>query len=123
MAQADGYVLARFNNDSGTNYSRTNLYYNTTVTGSGTGLNETASYPECNTGTLGNSTTTWDILNYSSTTMKTGYINYKNQPGATAMVTTSYRSTTPITTISFTSPSASNILAGSTIDIYGIKAA
>jgi len=123
MAQADGYVLARFNNDSGSNYSRTNLFYNTSTTGSGTGLSETASYPECHTSTVGNSTTTWDILNYSATTMKTGYINYKNQPGAAAMITTSYRSTTPITSISFTTPSASNILTGSTINIYGIARA
>jgi hypothetical protein len=124
MAIADGYVLARFNGDSGSNYSRTNMYYNTSVVGSGTGLNETASYPECNVNTVGNSITIWDLLNYSSsTTMKTGITEYQNQPGATAMYVNSYRSTTPITSIAFTSPSSNNILTGSTIDIYGIARA
>jgi len=124
IAQADAYVLARFNGDSSANYGRQSMFNNLSGNSAGLSLNETAAYPEGSSTAVGRSNVIWNILNYSSsTTNKTSLMEYICQPQAVAMLVTPYRSNTAITSITFTTPSANVFLSGSTITIYGVAAA
>ncbi len=118
----------RFNSDSGTNYSRTNL------TGDGTtaGTSRTVNDDEINIvnyipGTSAASglfaMTTIDILNYSNTTTnKTCIIRTSNASAGTAVTVGLWRSTAAINSI-FMRVSGFNMAVGTTATLYGIKAA
>ena len=118
----------RFNSDTATNYSRTNL------TGDGTtaASTRTSNDDEINIvnyipGTSAASglyaVTTADILNYSNTTTyKTVLIRTSNGSAGTAATVGMWRSTAVINTI-FMRVSAFNMTVGTTATLYGIAAA
>jgi hypothetical protein len=115
----------RFNSDSGTNYSSTNLY------GTGTSALSTiqSSQDKINSVLSGflttaeNSPGIYNIMNYSNTTTFKTMISRFNNTGVVAQAEVSlYRSTSAITSIEiFTTPDS--FAVGSTLTLYGIKAA
>ena len=115
----------RFNSDSGTNYSRTNL----TGDGSSAASTRTANDDEINivsyipgTSATGGlyAVTTVDIMNYSNTTTyKTCLIRTSNASAGTAATVGMWRSTAAISTI-FMRVSGFNMTAGTTATLYGI---
>jgi len=115
----------RFNSDSGTNYSSTNLY----GTGSSALSTIQSSQDKINSVLSGFLTTTenslgiYNIMNYSNTTTFKAMSSRFNNSGVVAQTEISlYRSTSAITSIEiFTTPDS--FAVGSTLTLYGIKAA
>jgi hypothetical protein len=118
----DDSTRIRFNSDSATNYSQTNL------TGNGTTAASTRSSSiaqiSLGIGTATNQTNVvGSINNYSnSTTYKTVILRANNPAEVTAARVGLWRSTSAITSIEFFIASG-NWVAGSTFTLYGIKAA
>lgn len=119
----------RFNSDSGTNYSLTDLYGNGSTAASSRASNQTkgsfayfvvADSPVEHNAIL-------HIMNYSNTTTFKTALSRSNRgsannfPGAEAIVNL-WRSTAAITSITLL-PNAGNFVAGSTFTLYGILAA
>jgi hypothetical protein len=125
-----GYsLLLRFNSDSGTNYSQTQMYGNGTTAGSNRGTNLNTIYlgysPEAY-GTVGGNNFIVNLQNYSNaTTNKTVLMRNNNMTASTPTTEASvglWRNTAAISTISLTAGSG-NILTGSTFSLYGIASA
>jgi hypothetical protein len=118
--QSDSYL--RFNGDSGTNYSKTQLY----GTGSAAGSNNQANFS--NFGGFGYvgttlSNTVCNIMNYSnSTTYKTVIVRSNDTAGLTMANVGLWRSTAAITSIVIGFAN-NNFISGSTFTLYGVKAA
>jgi hypothetical protein len=122
---ADTNQFMRFNSDSSTNYSQTNLY--------GTGTSALSfiqsSQDKINSVLSGylvtsqNSPGIYNIMNYSNTTTFKTMISRFNNSSVIAQAEVSlYRSTSAITAIEiFTTPDS--FAVGSTLTLYGIKAA
>lgn len=122
---ADTNQWMRFNSDSGTNYSSTNLY--------GTGTSalsfRQSSEDKFNSVLSGYLVTTqncpgiYNIMNYSNTTtFKTMISRFSNSSVVAQAEVSLYRSTSAITSIEiFTTPNS--FAVGSTLTLYGIKAA
>jgi hypothetical protein len=126
-----GYsLLLRFNSDSGSNYSQTQMYGNGTTAGSNRGSNLAQiylGYTPDSYGTVGNNNFIVNIQNYSnSTTYKTALCRNNNMSSggtnATEAAVGLWRNTAAISTVSLTAGSG-NILTGSTFTLYGILAA
>jgi hypothetical protein len=122
-------VTARFNDDSGSNYSHTVLYGTGTSANSGRGSNQTRAFLDA-TGYISNSVFNIAIINinnYSNSTTYKTTLGRSNNPASDAegvdMTTTTWRNTNPITKISIIPYSAVNFATGSTFTIYGITAA
>jgi len=128
-ATASDYIVVRFNGDTGTNYSGTNLSGNGTSVSSYTESNGTKGY--WGNYALGSSTTiltlwTMDIFSYAGSTYKTVLCSTSNNLGATGEVLRTvglYRSTNAITTILILNDGSTNFAVGTTATLYGIKAA
>jgi hypothetical protein len=115
----------RFNGDTATNYSSTNVY------GTGTYALSTnqSSQDKINSVLSGYVVTTenavgiYNIMNYSNTTTYKTMISRFNNSGVVAQAEVSlWRSTSAITSITiFTTPDS--FAVGSTLTLYGIKAA
>ena len=128
---AAGYsALLRFNSDSGSNYSQTQIYGNGTTAGSNRGSNLTQVYlgytPDAY-GAVGSNNFIVNIQNYSnSTTYKTVLCRNNNMSSGGTNATEAsvglWRNTAAITSISITAGSG-NLLTGSTFTLYGIAAA
>jgi hypothetical protein len=124
-ATTDTNQFMRFNSDSSTNYSQTNLY--------GTGTSalsfQQSSQDKINSVLSGylvtsqNSPGIYNIMNYSNTTTFKTMISRFNNSSVIAQAEVSlYRSTSAITSIEiFTTPDS--FAVGSTLTLYGIKAA
>lgn len=117
----------RLNGDSGTNYSRTQLWGNGSTSGNARTTNETyfaAGYWQTGTGNQIQSVV--NLMNYSNTTtFKTLLARWNQILGIDNSTTTSvglWRSTAAVTSITFVA-SAGNFNSGSSFTIYGIKAA
>jgi|LakMenEpi03Aug12_release.lakeMendotaPanAssembly.Ray.scaffolds.fasta_scaffold336680_2 hypothetical protein len=122
---ADTNQFMRFNSDSGSNYSHTNVY--------GTGTSalsfQQSSQDKINSVLSGylvtsqNSPGIYNIMNYSNTTTFKTMISRFNNSSVIAQAEVSlYRSTSAITAIEiFTTPDS--FAVGSTLTLYGIKAA
>jgi hypothetical protein len=122
---ADTNQFMRFNSDSSTNYSQTNLY--------GTGTSALSfiqsSQDKINSVLSGylvtsqNSPGIYNIMNYSNTTTFKTMISRFNNSSVIAQAEVSlYRSTSAITALEiFTTPDS--FAVGSTLTLYGIKAA
>ena len=123
-ASSPSYDFAmRFNSDSGSNYSVTRLIGNgSTASSSRTSNNtfiNTRAIPADITGTY-----IVQIQNYSNTTTyKTALIRANNPASATEAVVGLWRNTAAITSITISPEFLVNLLAGSTLTLYGIKAA
>ena len=132
MSGASGFKI-RFNSDSGSNYSQTQLAGYGTAAASGRITNASSIY---NNLVYGDSTTAnvftpqiIQIQNYSnSTTYKTTLWRYGSTTGAggngdvTAIVGM-WRSTSAINAIEISAWNAVNFVAGSTFSLYGIASA
>jgi hypothetical protein len=113
-----GSSSLRFNGDSGSNYSYTNLKGNGSTATSARGSNNTLGY----IGEIYNSQTVTiiNIQNYSNaTTYKTTISRSNNAGNATSAWVSLWRSTAAITSLEFLS--GDTLQVGSTFTIYGIK--
>lgn len=116
----------RFNSDSATNYSSTNIYGDGTSANSNANTSITAIY---NT-SFGMRTATpflytFDIFSYAGSTYKTVLGTYNEDNNGTGYVSRLvglWRSTSAITTIGLTA-STGSFAAGTTATLYGIKSA
>lgn len=125
---ANDSLRFRFNSDTGTNYSRTNLTGDGTTAASTRQTNndeiDTVAYVPGTSAAAGLfAVSTTDILNYSNTTTyKTCLIRTSNATAGTAATVGLWRSTAAINTI-FMRVSGFNMTAGTIATLYGIKAA
>ena len=113
------FNLLRFNGDTGSNYSHTEIYGDGSSAQSGRGSNRTTMY-------FGRGQTTPNskilhILNYSNTTTYKTTLSRNNSDSVGAFVNL-WRSTSAITSIEF-SRGGGNYDVGTTVTLYGIKAA
>ena len=122
-------VSLRFNSDTGSNYSNTEMRGNGSTTGSHRNSNQTEMYlAEYVTGaTSFSSNAIFQIMNYANTTTyKTVLARSNNAVGGGSSGTEAnvglWRSTSAITTITVKT-GGTNFAAGSTFTLYGIKAA
>jgi hypothetical protein len=127
MQDSNYYGLIRFNSDSGTNYSRTWMYGDGSSALSNRTSNATSAYFGATPSGSEFLENTMDIMNYgNSTTYKTMLFRQTQassggQAGAYVYL---WRSTSPITSISFLSATGSaSIATGSSVTLYGIAAA
>ena len=122
------YPFLRFNSDTGSNYSLTELLGNgssaSSTRGSSMSLIQTNNV---NTTTAIDTMMTWDIMNYSnSTTYKTVLLRASAAGNGTNAVVGLWRDTDAITSIyigCINSGVDRDFLTGSTFTLYGIKAA
>jgi hypothetical protein len=123
-------LFARFNGDSGTNYSTTRL--------SGTGTSAVSDRDSTSSimalsnyayplSTLGNTTHIFQVFNYSNTTTyKTAMCRANSAADGVDATVNLWRSTSAITSVGISTNSFGaglNLLTGSTFTLYGIKAA
>ena len=124
-------VGMRFNSDTGSNYSSTNLRGNGTTASTGRASNATAIDNSLDdiarNPNVANSVTIWNIQNYSnSTTFKTIIYRHSNATTDATGVSVGvglWRSTSAITSIRLLATSSTqSFKSGSTFTLYGIKA-
>ena len=120
-------VLLRFNSDSGTNYSYTSITGNgTTATSSlsSTVAQIIAGYAPRNNNTSGIfGLTTVDIFSYAGSTYKTALCTGNSDLNGSGEVNRTvglWRSTSAITSVTFSLSSTFKYLTGSTATLYGI---
>ena len=124
ISGVDDDVTARFNSDTGSNYSWTRIYGDGTTAGSQRGTAQTVlrGGNQSGTGSSAFSPMILNIMNYANTTTNKTMIARPNNP---ARVVDAYvnlwRNTSAISTVSFAC--GGNFIAGSTFSLYGIKAA
>ena len=124
-ATADGNgIYVRYNSDSGSNYSITQLQGNGTAAASNRGTNYTGTYPFYN----GISSAQWflleyDLFSYAGSTNKTNLSSAaqdKNGSGFVERQVGLWRNTSAVTSLSMTL-AAGNFVTGTTATLYGIK--
>jgi len=127
-AGTNDYMQVRFNSDSGTNYSQTEMAGDGTSATSGRYANSTSIFgsffpaSSAPSGEFGNAIL--NIQNYSNaTTYKTLLSRSNYASGAVQAVAGLWRSTSAITSITLTTYFSSTFIAGSTFTLYGIQAA
>jgi hypothetical protein len=125
-----GTIIARFNGDTGSNYSYTWIYGNGSAATSSTASSLTgqrlwfaADTAISNLASLA----TLDIFNYAGSTFKTMLHEHSNDD-TTAAITVGrrvllWRSTSAITSIELSNLSFTDYAAGTTATLYGIKSA
>ena len=120
-------TLIQFNSDTGSNYSFTFLSGDGSSASSGRSSNQTQIRVESNSAPGTGASSAIDlvyIMNYSNTTTnKTVLTRSNNAAAGTAATVGLWRNTNAITSIKIFGVSASNLVAGSTFTLYGIKAA
>jgi hypothetical protein len=113
----------RYNNDTGTNYSRTDLYANGATASSARAANAGDIRIGANDGLDGTiALATIDIFSYTGSTNKTCLITYshdKNGSGYVYRTVGLWRNTAAITTITLNH--GANFATGTTATLYGIK--
>lgn len=117
----DSGVVARFNGDSGSNYSNTGMYGNGSTATSFRDSNQTRVYIGRHDTTI--STSIAHIQNYSNTTTYKTVIERGNDASLVMATVGLWRSTAAITSILVFDQSSLNFNAGSTFTLYGILAA
>lgn len=123
-ANSDYDIYIKFNSDSGTNYSRTQL----TGNGSTASSSRSSDNTEIRIGPSYNnqpvSTLISHIMNYSNTTTNKTVISRTGHASGYLMSHVAlWRSTAAITSIALTLQGGINFVSGSTFTLYGIKAA
>ena len=121
------WLALQFNGDTATNYSFTRVYGNGTSAASST----TGTLAQMRTGFVYPSTTIpalciANIFSYAGSTNKTVLSQVPNDANGAGQVNYSvglWRSTSAITSIKILFEGGTNLLAGSTATLYGIKAA
>jgi hypothetical protein len=113
------YAYVYFNGDTGSNYSRTELYGNGTSAASFRGSNSICVATDATQNNM-----TLDVMNYSNaTTFKTFLYRQSRTTDSALSGVALWRSTSAITSISITGYLATTFATGSTFTIYGIAAA
>lgn len=118
-------IALRFNSDSGSNYSYTGLAGNGSSASSARASNTSTAWVSAYLN--GVSSTNWNngiihIMNYAnSTTYKTSLARWAGADYEVDAIVTLWRSTSAITEVNLIAQS--NLVAGSTFTLYGIKAA
>ena len=119
----------RFNGDSGSNYSQTNIAGDGSAASSGRETSITSAYAgyAALNQTAGSTNSIVHIMNYSNTTtFKTLLERSNNAADRTEASVNLWRNTSAITSIELAAGSAfpgANLSSGSTFTLYGIKAA
>ena len=113
----------RYNNDTGTNYSRTDFYSDGATASSARASNAADIRIGANDGLDGNiALATIDIFSYTGSTNKTCLITYshdKNGSGYVYRTVGLWRNTSAISTITLSH--GANFATGTTATLYGIK--
>ena len=125
---ASNYPYLRYNSDTGNNYSFNVLYGNGTIAGWTGNPSNSGAYL---VGNAPASTSQWqintvDVFSYAGSTYKTllnTYCGDVNGSGTVSYGINLWLSTAAITSIKLLFSGGSNIAAGSTATLYGIKAA
>ena len=121
-SNASNEVYGRFNSDTGSNYSMTQITGNGSSAASGRLTNSTTMRFSFSNNDFNNNAII-QIMNYSNTTTyKTTLVRFTNVSQTTAAVVNLWRSTSAITSITLSNESATNFAVGSTFTLYGIKA-
>ena len=116
-------ILYQYNGDTATNYSGTSLYGTGSAAASDRASNS-ANYIAGRVGSAVNSTSIFQVQNYSNTTTYKTSLTRANVSDALVMAFVSmWRSTAAINSIKVYTSSAVNFNTGSTFTLYGIKAA
>lgn len=116
-----GYFYVQYNGDSASNYSRTEAYGYGASTGSFRAANL---IPISMDTTLGTCINKIDIMDYSNTNVYKTCLYRTDLAAGLAMAGVGlWRSTTAINSIAVIGYTTSNLLAGSTLTLYGIAAA
>lgn len=120
-------TVITFNGDSGTNYSWTRMYGTGSVTGSSrnatTTLIRMARHAGASSAAGTFSSDITHILNYSNTTTYKTTISRANDSSLVETTTGLWRSTAAITSFSLGLMTSTTFESGSTVTLYGIKAA
>lgn len=120
-----GFIQIRFNSDSGSNYSWTQLQGDTSTANSSRASNQTYLKP----GIVGNSSQNFttniiQIMNYSNTTINKTILSKIAWEEAVVTRIGLWKSTSAITSITLTVDAGSaEYITGSTFTLYGITAA
>lgn len=130
LSGASQTLMITFNNDTGSNYSFTELYGTGSTAGSSRLSNQTSIYSgiQVAPSTSLDNNFIMNIQNYSNTTTYKTTISRENSvtagsyPGTNAVVGL-WRSTSAISSISITPSNGVNLITGSTFSLYGIAAA
>lgn len=122
------YIVTRYNGDTGSNYSTTQLYGNGTSALSTRGSNNTFCWNLYQSWLDGTNPALCviDIFNYSGSTYKTALTvasNDKNGSGTVERNVSLWRSTSAINSIEFSTDSGGSYKTGTMVTLYGIKAA
>lgn len=119
--------LIRLNSDTGANYSNTSLYGSGTAAASGRGSNSTFVYGNITSMDSGEvNTMIMSFNNYSNTTTYKTILNRFNSTTAGKYVTATvglWRNTAAINSILVTTIGSGDFAVGTSVTIYGIKAA
>lgn len=126
---SSSYIYLQFNSDTGTNYSHIELYGNGSAAGSTRGSNE--NYAICGntaTSTTGYAVSIMHIQNYSnSSTYKTVISKGSSSSALVEEFAALWRNTAAITSITISNNNYAGysykFTSGSTLTLYGIKAA
>lgn len=116
------HTIYRYNGDSGSNYSQTNLYANGSTTTSDRNPNITVTYPDLlgYTSTTGPQMVQSHFVSYSNTNMYKTIITRANSAGAEVTANVSlWRSTAAINAI-LVWLSGQNFATGSTFRLWGV---
>jgi len=116
----DNFLILRFNSDTGSNYSFTNLYGEGTAAASDRSSNQTSARIGFYGSAQSNSIVS--IMNYSNATTYKTAVSRDNTNTYVVSRVNLWRSTSAINSIVITTASP-NITSGSTFTLYGIKAA
>lgn len=124
-APTSASFLMRFNGDTGSNYSDTNLYGSGSAAGSYRDTSSTnIRVGAVNNGSGGQSNLIINVMNYANTSTYKTALNRFNDAGAeTAAVVGLWRNTAAINSITLLLASTSTYATGSTFTLYGIQAA
>ena len=115
-------IALRFNGDTGSNYSYTNVSGYGTGTASGRGTNQTMGRGGAAWTATNN--TIWQIMNYANTTTNKTFLQRYNDPGDTVgAAVTLWRSTAAINSVQVLNLTGQNFTTGTTFTLYGITAA
>lgn len=116
-------ILYQFNGDTGSNYSGTSLYGTGSAAASDRASNS-VSYIAGRVSSAANSTSIFQVQNYSNTTTNKTALSRANAPDALVMAFVGlWRSTAAITSIRLYTASSVNFNVGSTFTLYGIASA
>lgn len=121
---AEGYLVYQFNGDTGNNYSETQIRANTSGASSGWATNRVFTFTGATAASNSQFNCITSFQNYSnSTTNKTLLSRANSLTREVGSAVGLWRNTSAITSIRAYELTTNNFVAGSTLTLYGIKAA